>query len=134
MFPNAFQGRTISRPEGRINKEHIMSLLYDDHQAYDKLTGPRHDEIFYDFVKQASSAGIDAMNRTWEAKDLSLLRMRALLMYEQHASTLGLQLDRCIGSWVANFLLKQTFDYKKDVNTYFIQEIACRTHGSDGGY
>lgn len=113
LLLRSFQGRNISPPKGRITKADIMSVLGHDDVAYDMLTGPRHDEIFYDFVKQASFAGIDAMNRTWEAKDLSLLQMRALLMYEQHASTPGLQLDRCIGSWAAKFLLKQTFDYKK---------------------
>ncbi|CDS11840.1 hypothetical protein LRAMOSA11484 [Lichtheimia ramosa] len=112
----AFANRDIKAPEGRVKKAHILTFINNDMELYAKLTDHHRDEILDDFFHQAASAGLNAMELGWEDKELSLLRVRALLEYEAYARTQGCQSHRCIGNWVANFLLQSKFYYRRKVN------------------
>lgn len=112
----AFANRDIKAPESRVTKAHILTFINNDMELYAKLMDHHRDEILDDFFHQAASAGLNAMEIGWEDKELSLLRVRALLEYEAYARTQGCQSHRCVGNWVANFLLQSKFYYRRKVN------------------
>lgn len=107
-------GRDIEGPKGRVTKGHVLAFLDFDLNLYDKLAEQR-DAILQDFFEQAREVGVDAMKLGWEHKNLALLRIRSVLKFEAYALANGMDLHRCTGSWVANFLLQSRFYYIKKI-------------------